>query len=135
VIVMTQYLLAVHPAEGFPLPPDEMLQSFADTGAFNDRLTQAGAFVFANGLSSAESATVVRESGGEILITDGPYTETKEHLGGFWIINAPDLDEALEWAKLATVACREPVEVRAFDERDVDELMDACRAAWASGTP
>jgi hypothetical protein len=129
---MTQYLLAVHHAEGFPLPPEEMLQSFADTGAVNDRMTEAGAFVFAGGLVSAESATVVRHSGGDFQITDGPYTETKEHLGGFWIINAPDLDAALEWAKLATVACRVPVEVRPFDERDVEEFMDACRAAWAS---
>jgi hypothetical protein len=129
---MTQYLLAVHHADAFPLPPEELRQSLADTGAFNAKLTEAGAFVFAGGLLPAESATVVRQSGGDFMITDGPYTETKEHLGGFWIISASDLDAALEWAKLATVACRVPVEVRPFDQRDVDELMDAWRAAWAS---
>jgi hypothetical protein len=132
VIVMTQYLLAVHHADGFPIPPEQMAQSFADVGAFNAKLTDAGAFVFAGGLLPAESATVVRQSGGDFPITDGPYTETKEHLGGFWIINAADLDAALEWARLATVACALPVEVRPFDERDVDVLLDACRAAWAS---
>ena len=68
---------------------------------------------------------MVRQSGGDFLITDGPYTETKEHLGGFWIINAADLDAALEWARLATVACRVPVEVSPFDERDIDTLLAA----------
>jgi hypothetical protein len=83
--------------------------------------------VFAGGLLPG-SATVVRHSGGDFLITDGPYTETKEHLGGFWIIRAADLDAALEWARLATVACRVPVEVTPFDERSVDELLAAYRA-------
>jgi hypothetical protein len=129
---MTQYLLAVHHGEAVTMPPEEMLQSFADTGAFNARLADAGALVFVGGLRSAESATVVRQSGGDILMSDGPYAETKEHLGGFWIINATDLDAALEWAKLATIACREPVEVRPFDDRDEDELMDEYRASWAS---
>ena len=122
---MTQYLLAVHHAGVFPdLPLEEWRQSFADTGVFNAKLTDAGAFVFAGGLRP-ESATVVRQSGGDFLITDGPYTETKEHLGGFWIISAADLDAALEWARLATVACRVPVEVIPFDERDIDELLAA----------
>ncbi len=126
---MTQYLLAVHHAGAFPdMSREEWLQSFADTGALNDKMQEAGAFVFAGGLLPAESATVVRQSGGEILVTDGPYTETKEHLGGFWIINAADLDEALAWARQATVACRLPVEVRPFDNRDVDELLAAYTA-------
>jgi hypothetical protein len=90
-------------------------------------MVEAGAFVFAGGLLPG-SATVVRKSGDDFLITDGPYTETKEHLGGFWIINAPDLDAALEWARLATVACRVPVEVTPFDERSIDELKAAYRA-------
>ena len=64
---------------------------------------------------------MVRQSGGDFLITDGPYTETKEHLGGFWIINAADLDAALEWAKLATVACRGRSRSVPFDERDIDD--------------
>jgi hypothetical protein len=120
---MTQYLLAVHHGGGRPdLPAEEWRQSFSDVDAFNDKLTGAGAFVFAGGLLP-ESATVVRQSGGDFLISDGPYTETKEHLGGFWIISAADLDAALEWAKLATVACRLPIEVIPFDERDADELL------------
>jgi hypothetical protein len=129
---MTQYLLAVHSAGTFPdLPMEEWVQSFADCGAFNAKLTDAGAFLFAGGLLPAESATVVRQSGGDFLITDGPYTETKEHLGGFWIISAADLDAALEWARLATVACRLPVEVRPFDERDIDTLVAAFNAQTA----
>src|SRR5580692_9967593 len=119
---MAQYLLAVHHARIIPdLTKEEWVQSFADTGALNDKMTEAGAFVFAGGLRP-ESATVVRQSGGDFLLTDGPYTETKEHLGGFWIISAPDLDAALDWARQATVACRVPVEVIPFDERDMDEL-------------
>jgi hypothetical protein len=129
---MMQYLLAVHHGEAVTLRPEEMLESFADCDAFNARLEDAGALVFVGGLRSAESATVVRQSGGDILISDGPYAETKEHLGGFWIINAAHLDAALEWAKLATVACRVPVEVRPFDDRDEDAFMDEYRTTWAS---
>jgi hypothetical protein len=134
VIVMTHYLLAVHHADEFPLPPDQMQQSCDDVEAFNARLTDAGAFVFAGAMLPAESATVVRQAGDDILISDGPYTETKEHLGGFWVISAAHLDAALEWARLATVACMLPVEVRPFDERDTDAVMDACREAWASSS-
>jgi hypothetical protein len=89
-----------------------MQQSFADVDAFNRKVMDSGAFVFAGGLLPVESATVVRQSGGKFLVTDGPYVETKEHLGGFWVIEAPDLDHALALAKEATVACRIPVEVR-----------------------
>ena len=125
---MTQYLLAVHHTGAFPgLPLQEWEQSFADTGAVNAKMADAGAFVFAGGLLPGP-ATVVRKSGDDFLITDGPYTETKEHLGGFWIINAADLDAALEWARLATIACRVPVEVTPFDERSIDELLAAYHA-------
>ncbi|HSZ41867.1 MAG TPA: YciI family protein [Trebonia sp.] len=118
---MTQYLLAVHHAGAGPdLSPEEMRQSFADVDAFNTRLTEAGAFVFGGGLQPVESATVVRQSGRDYLLTDGPYTETKEHLGGFWIISAADLDAALDWARLATAACRLPVEVRPFADAPPD---------------
>jgi hypothetical protein len=86
----------------------------------------AGAFVFKGGLQGgAESATVVRQSGGDCLITDGPYTETKEHLAGFWIINAADLDEALEWAKLASVAEQRPIEVRPLFGGNLDDAIQA----------
>lgn len=112
---MSQYLLSVyHAGSGPELSKEEMEQSFADVEALNHQLTDAGAFVFAGGLLAPESATVVRLSGGDLVVTDGPYTETKEHLGGFWVIEAPDMDEAMTWARRATVACRLPVEVRPF---------------------
>jgi hypothetical protein len=113
---MTQYLLAVHHAGNGPdLTPEEMQQSFADTEAVTARMMDTDVFVFGGGLQPVESATVVRRSGDGMTITDGPYLETKEHLGGFWIINVADLDAALDWAKQATVACRAPIEVRPFD--------------------
>jgi len=112
---MTQYLLSVHHAGSGPdLSPEELRQSFVDVGVLNDKMEAAGAYVFAGGLTPPASATVVRESGEEILLTDGPYLETKEHLGGFWVIEASDLDAALDWARQGTVACRIAVEVRPF---------------------
>jgi hypothetical protein len=128
VIVMAQYLLALHKADDHELSEDEMRQCWAGVNALADRMRDAGAFVFKSGLLPAESATVVRQSGGDFLITDGPYAETKEHLAGFWIINAADLDEALEWAKLATVAEMLPIEVRPFFEGDLDDALE-----YASG--
>jgi hypothetical protein len=79
-------------------------------------MRKAGAWVFGGGLLPASSATVVRADGAETLITDGPFTESKEHIGGFWVIQAKDLDEALAWAAKATRACGEPVEVRPFQD-------------------
>lgn len=124
---MAQYLLAVRYADR-KLPPEEFRRLCVDVPAFDARLEDAGAFVFHGGLLSPESATVVRQSGDDFLITDGPYTETKEHLGGFWIIDVADLDAALAWAKQATVACRVPVEVTPFEMRDIDELLAASAA-------
>ena len=72
----------------------------------------AGAWVFAGGLHPPSTATVVRVADGEVLMTDGPFAEGKEHIGGFWVIRAPDLDAALGWASKAAVACRLPIEVR-----------------------
>jgi hypothetical protein len=113
---MTQYLLAVHHAGTGPdLSPEEMQQSMADTDAVTTKMIDTGVFVFAGGLQPAGSATVVRQSGDRVTVTDGPYLETKEHLGGFWVIDVTDLDAALDWAKQATVACRAPVEIRPFD--------------------
>jgi len=87
-------------------------------------MMDAGVFVFKSGLQGGpESATVVRQSGGDFLITDGPYTETKEHLAGFWIIDVADLDAALEWAKLAAAAELRPIEVRPFFEGDLDDAI------------
>ena len=103
---MTQYLLSVCMIEGEPLPAEEV----------NKRMKDAGAWVFAGGLHPANTATVVREQNGEIVTTDGPFAEAKEQLGGFWVLELPDLDAALGWAKEATVACGAPVEVRPFQD-------------------
>ncbi len=84
----------------------------AQVGEFNEELQKAGAWVFAAGLHPASSATVVRSSAGQVSMTDGPYAETKEQMGGFWVIEASDLDAALEWAGRAAAASGGPVEVR-----------------------
>jgi hypothetical protein len=123
---MTQYLLALYKADDELISPERSQQVWAGVNALGDKMTDAGAFVFKAGLrGGAESATVVRQSGGDFLMTDGPYTETKEHLAGFWIINAADLDEALEWAKLAVAAEQRPIEVRPFFEGDLDDAIRA----------
>jgi hypothetical protein len=82
--------------------------------SLNQEMRTAGAWVFTGGLHGASTATVVRDRGGEVLVTDGPYTEGKEHVGGLWIIRAPDLDAALEWARRAARATKLPIEVRPF---------------------
>jgi hypothetical protein len=113
---MTQYLLSVYIEEGQELSPELMEQSYKDVDVVNQELKDAGAWVFAGGLHPATTATVVKASGGEVLTTDGPFVETKEQLGGFWIIEVPDLDAALAWAAKATKACAGPVEVRPFHD-------------------
>jgi hypothetical protein len=120
---MAQYLLTLYRADDERRPPEQTRQVWADVKTLGDKMTDAGAFVFQGGLIPAESATVVRQSGGDFLMTDGPYTETKEHLAGFWIINAADLDAALEWAKLTAVAQQRPIEVRPFFEGDLDDAI------------
>jgi hypothetical protein len=125
VIVMTQYLLALYRDYAAPIPEEQTRQVWDDVGALGERLTAAGAFVFQGGMNGGpESATVVRQSGDDFLMTDGPYTETKEHLAGFWIINAADLDEALEWAKQTAAAQQRPIEVRPFFDGDLDDAID-----------
>lgn len=114
---MRQYLLAVHLVEGEPEPSDEeMQQAYKRVDLLNEEIKSAGAWVFAGGLHPPSSATVVRAQGGQVVTTDGPFAETKEQLGGFWIINAPDLDAALEWAAKGSAACGGPVEVRPFQQ-------------------
>ena len=114
---MTQYLMSVAMIDGEPMPPEEDMQrAFQQVDRLNTELQSAGAWVFAGGLMPASSATVVRADGGEVLVTDGPFTESKEHIGGFWVIDAADLDAALAWAAKATRACEKPVEVRPFQE-------------------
>ncbi len=113
---MTQYLLSVHGSdeEYAAMPEEEMQQSFADTGRFNEKLQAEGVWVFAGGLHSIDQATTVDNTGEKPIVTDGPYAESKEYLGGFWIIEAPDLDAALKWAEEGSKACRGKVEVRPF---------------------
>lgn len=116
---MTRYLLSVfgpaEPTEFGAYPSrEEMLEAFADTGAFNDRLQSEGRLVFADGLEQAMTATTVDGQGERPTYTDGPYLETKEHLGGFWVIEVADLDEALALAAEGSKACRGSVEVRPF---------------------
>jgi hypothetical protein len=114
---MKQYLLSVSMTEGaVPPPPEEMQQAFQQVDQLNAELQSAGAWVFAGGLMPASSATVVRADGDDILVTDGPFTESKEHIGGFWVIRVEDLDAAMSWAGKATRACRQPVEVRPFQD-------------------
>lgn len=120
---MTNYLLSVHMVEGDPEPPEDVVvQMYADVDKLNTEIQEQGAWVFAGGLHPPETATVVRAHEGDVLVTDGPFAEAKEQLGGFWIISAPDLDVAMDWARRASVACRAPVEVRPFqDDEEVDE--------------
>jgi hypothetical protein len=115
---MQQYMLTVHSVEGSPEPSAEARQKvYRDVDVFNAELRLQGAWVFAGGLHPANTATVVRIlEGGELLMTDGPFAEGKEHVGGFWVIAAPDLDAALAWAAKATRACAAPVEVRPFHD-------------------
>jgi len=114
---MTQYLLSVHMVEGEPLPePDVMARMYKDVDTFNEEVKAAGAWVFAGGLHPSDTATTVRVTNGEVLTTDGPFAETKEQLGGFWVIEAPDLDAALAWAAKGAAACQGPVEVRPFQD-------------------
>jgi hypothetical protein len=118
---MKQYLMAVHSVEGTAPPTPEVMQkAFQDVAAFNSELQAAGAWVFAGGLHPPSTATVVKFQNGEVFTTDGPFAETKEQLGGFWVIKAPDLDAALVWAAKATKACAAPVEVRPFQEEVED---------------
>jgi hypothetical protein len=113
---MTQYLLAVHSVEGAPARSYEDTQTaYAQTDKVNNELQAAGVWVFGGGLLPPQSATVVRVAAGATTMTDGPFAETKEQLGGFWVIRCADLDEALAWAAKCAQACMEPVEVRPFE--------------------
>jgi hypothetical protein len=113
---MPRYLLSVYQPDG-PTPPPEVLERIShDLEALNAELKAAGAWVFAGGLHPPGTATVVRVRDGEALITDGPFAEGKEHVGGFTIITAPDLDAALAWARRLARATTLPIEVRPFQD-------------------
>ena len=113
---MTQYLLSVwHDADyEVDFSDDEAQRVVAQVGEFNQELEKAGAWVFAGGLHPASSATTLRPDGGEVSMVDGPYAESKEQMGGFWVVEAADLYAALAWGRRAAAACEGPVEVRPF---------------------
>jgi hypothetical protein len=113
---MKQYLMSVYHPEDQELSQADMDAIGADVDALNSEIQKAGAWVFGGGLFPSSTATTLRVKNGEVLTTDGPFAEAKEHVGGFWIIKVADLDEALKWGAKATRACRVPIEVRPFQE-------------------
>ena len=111
---MPQYLVAIHHPDGYDgsLEGEAMMR---DIHALNREMVAAGVRVFVGGLTAASDARSLRaQPDGKVLVTDGPYLETKEHIGGFWVLEAANLDDALAWGRKAAVACRAPVEVRPF---------------------
>jgi len=111
---MAQYLVAIHHPDNFD-PSTETEDTRRDISALNKEMMAAGVRLFAGGLQSETKAKSLRaQPNGQVLITDGPYLETKEHGGGFWILEVADMEEALAWGRKAVVACRAPVEVRPF---------------------
>jgi hypothetical protein len=116
---MKMYLLSIYQPDGDPPPPDVLARVMADIDVINRELEATGSWVFAGGLHPPTTATVVRVRDGDVLMTDGPFVEGKEHIGGFTIIKAADLDAALEWGRRLARATTLPVEVRPFQgERD-----------------
>jgi hypothetical protein len=113
---MKMYLLSVYQPDGEPPPPEVLEPIMRQVHALQDELKAAGAWVFSGGLHDPGTATVVRVKDGEILTTDGPYIEGKEHIGGFTVITAADLDAALEWGRKAARAIGLPIEVRPFQD-------------------
>ncbi|MEY2399605.1 MAG: hypothetical protein QOJ00_2779 [Actinomycetota bacterium] len=118
---MTQYLLSVwhdgselDPETGGYATKEEMQAAYEATGKFNDEIAASGNLVFGGGLHMPDTASVVNNVTGDLVITDGPFAESKEQLGGFWIIRANDLDEAVAIAARGSIACKNPVEVRPF---------------------
>ena len=117
---MPRYLLSVHSVEGEarePMTDEEMQQSYKQLGLLEEEMRSTGAWLLSGRLHDADTATVVRLSDGEVVTTDGPFVEAKEHLGGFYIVEAEDLDAALAWASKVTGAIKAPIEVRPFAEQ------------------
>jgi hypothetical protein len=115
---MSQYLLSTYEVEGevpgAPTTPEEMQAFMQRVVALEDEMEASGTFVFGGALHGPDASTVLRENGGEVIMTDGPFVEAKEHIAGFYIINADDLDAALTWARKVVDAIRHPIEVRPF---------------------
>jgi hypothetical protein len=120
--VMAKYLLSLHSVEGEAPPQmtdEEMQRSWEEMQALNQELRSAGAWIFGGALHGSETATVVDETRGEAVTTDGPFVESKEHLAGFYIIEAEDLDSALRWASKTSACVRRPIEVRPFRDGEL----------------
>jgi hypothetical protein len=115
---MPQYLLSIYQPDGDPPPPERLEPIMRDMAAVRHEMQAAGAWVFSGGLFPPSTATVVRLRNNESIMTDGPYTEGKEHIGGFLILEAEDLDAALEWARKTNRALTLPIEVRPFRFQD-----------------
>ncbi len=114
---MPNYLMTVvEPSTGPGLAPGQLEQIMKDVDALHHEMQDAGIWVFGGGLRPPHTATTLRPSDGDVLVVDGPFAEGKEHVGGFSIIDVPDLDAALEWGRRVSAACALPVEVRPFQE-------------------
>jgi hypothetical protein len=111
---MKQYLISMYQPEGEMPPPEFLAKVMAEIDVLRTEMKDAGAWVFGGGLNAPSTATVLRASGGEVLVTDGPFAEGKEYLGGFTIVNAADLDAALAWARRYVLITGLPIEVRPF---------------------
>jgi hypothetical protein len=130
---MSQYLVAIHLPDNFdPSTQDKAMER--DIDALNDEMVSAGVRVFVGGLHPVSRAKSLRaQPDGKVLITDGPYLETKEHIGGFWVLEAADMNKALEWGRKAAIACRAPVEVREFGLPTSEGAERRIRAAREKG--
>jgi hypothetical protein len=112
---MTHYMLSViDSTESYDMPIEQAQPIFEATGAFNKKIQADGTWVFSGGLERLETATVVDGTRDDVVVTDGPFAEAKEYLGGFWVIEAPDLDAALKIAAEGSKACRSKIEIRPF---------------------
>jgi hypothetical protein len=117
---MKQYLLSIYQPDGEPPSREVLDKVMHDVDALVQETKAAGVWVFNGGLHAPSTATVVRQRDGEFLLTDGPFTEAKEHIGGFLVIKAPDLDSALDWGRKASRATTLPIEVRPFQGEVAD---------------
>jgi hypothetical protein len=114
---MKQYLLSIYQPDGGTLPPADLAKVMRDVNALVEETKAAGAWVFNGGLHAPSTATVLRLQDGEVLMTDGPFAEGKEHIGGFLIVKVPDLDSALEWGRKLARVITLPIEIRPFQDR------------------